>query len=112
METTLHGPGALACWYLTFLRILITWKFHPSNNLHQLKITLDVILFALYACLAAGRTAMQITRFGRNSGVISTRSMAWGEGWEIFSGAETVDELSPERKEAAKGCCLPISRLR
>lgn len=58
-----YGPGALACWYLSLLCVLLTWTLHPTKSFVHLNLTPDVAFYTLYACLAAGHMAVQASRF-------------------------------------------------
>lgn len=60
LETSLYGPGSISCWYLTFLCVLITWTSHPSKSFRRLSLTADVVLYALYACVAAGHMTVLV----------------------------------------------------
>ena len=66
-QTSLYGPGALLCWYLTLVCVFVTWCTHPTHHFGRLRITLDVVVFALYPCLAAGHMAILTSRFGREN---------------------------------------------
>lgn len=65
-QTSLYGPGALSCWYHTLLCVLITWTTHPTHSFNHLGITPDLVVFALYPCIAAGHLALQTSRFHRD----------------------------------------------
>ncbi|KAK0741108.1 hypothetical protein B0T18DRAFT_432289 [Schizothecium vesticola] len=62
LESSYYGPGAMAVWYLMFLCLFIKTgqTGHPSKKLSA---SPDIVIYVLYACLAAGHMAIQITHF-------------------------------------------------
>ncbi|KAK0750199.1 hypothetical protein B0T18DRAFT_445870 [Schizothecium vesticola] len=78
-QLSFYGPGALACWYLALLCALLTWALHATDRFTHLKLTPDIAFYALYACLAAGHMAVQISRFSDDD--IRRMCDAKGLGW-------------------------------
>jgi len=92
-QTSLYGPGALLCWYLTLVCVLVTWCTHPTHHFGRLRITLDVVVFALYPCLAAGHMAILTSRFGRED--LPDVSTLLLPGW-LRSEIETAGHFIPQ----------------
>lgn len=76
-----YGPGALACWYLSLLCVLLTWTLHPTKSFVHLSLTPDVAFYTLYACLAAGHMAVQAARFSASEldQLRGTGALGWSD---------------------------------
>jgi hypothetical protein len=74
-----YGPGALACWHLSLLCVLLTWTLHPIKSFVHLNLTPDVAFYTLYACLAAGHMAVQTSRF--SAAEVAQLTGAGALGW-------------------------------
>lgn len=56
-----YGPGALACWYLMFASVLVTWIF--NNPAYRYKISSDLVAFVLFPLIATGHVMYLSFRF-------------------------------------------------
>jgi len=86
LETSFYGPGSLSAWYLTILCVGINWIVHPTKKFSKLSLSADLVVCALYACLAAGHMTFLLQHFdqqematvGRFLGYLATfRPLEW-----------------------------------
>lgn len=57
--SSFYGPGAAACWYLTFISVLLSWLFHAERSVSGF-IDEDLIAIVTFPAVAAGHILWQI----------------------------------------------------
>jgi len=102
LETSLYGPGSISCWFLTLLCVLITWTSHPTKNFRRLSVTVDVVLYALYACIAAGH----MTALVRN--LDTDEMVALQTFFQSGSVEKTLEGLTPALQKTLRGIESPF----
>ena len=112
LEASLYGPGSLACWYLTILCLFLTWASHPTKRFHRLSVSADMVLYALYACIATGHMAVMITRFASDD--IAAFKESHGLSWTRVHREQPIDEkphrpLTSTQREMIAGIDAPFS---
>ncbi|KAK5048992.1 hypothetical protein LTR84_005414 [Exophiala bonariae] len=58
LVSSLYGPGAIACWYLTTLSIVVSWTLHPKKRKTG-SIDVDLIALLTLPAVAAGHVISQ-----------------------------------------------------
>lgn len=58
LVSSLYGPGAIACWYLTVLSVIISWTLHPRKRKTG-SIDVDLIAVLTLPAVAAGHLISQ-----------------------------------------------------
>ncbi|KAK4164125.1 hypothetical protein QBC43DRAFT_353823 [Cladorrhinum sp. PSN259] len=96
LELSFYGPGALWCWYLTILSVIIAPSSPTRPPGSMPKPTFDIICCLLFPCLAAGHLAIQTSRLDPESvGDINQSLWLLNRG-----GAELVQNMDGNTSQA------------
>jgi hypothetical protein len=72
LVSSLYGPGATVCWYLTVLSCLASWTLHPKKRVSG-SIDPDFVALLTFPTVAAGHLISQVYGFpGSNNEMIIT----------------------------------------
>lgn len=66
LQSSFYGPGALWCWYLTFVSALIKSSLGLPPGPQQ-KPTVDILCLLLFPSLSGGHLVFQISQFDRDN---------------------------------------------
>ncbi|KAK0714493.1 hypothetical protein B0H67DRAFT_578323 [Lasiosphaeris hirsuta] len=85
LESSFYGPGALLCWYLTLVSVLLTWTYHPGGVESRRRRLLPWVLLVsgAWVLFCVVRLALRC----RGAGVLGTLGEAafFFAGYGVFS---------------------------